>query len=448
MGGYQNPHINKMFDKKLQNDGVVKRDQRAMQQNGGMPPNRARNRVGESVQASPNQTAEQIRQAVLQATETKLDNKGVYEHGNKLATMGAQNSKFDSAKKEAADAVSKAMAAHKKDTIMREAAANAADDVLKNTSVDSMYQRESSDGPDFGIEDGEAMMPDSKKQLSMDGRQDRPYSASKTLNPRNLKSGKNVINAGQKPSAEPSVLPSDAAVPLTSQGDVPVFDNHGKGESGMKITDMSEQNRNILSKDDNYKKDKAILAAMDNTTPVANNSGMFIIHFDPSVSLEGTTGSDFGAVPTEKDNVASVLRKTAPEMQVAVDDWFGIDENDKNQRLFVSQAMGISDREALCTVVYTGYESENNGEVPATVISQFSNAIDTRVLMSWNHDPYPVTEGQLAAERMMEEKRMVEDRRYASDTVQPVAHGTHTVSLDNSLVSEASADKSMSGPSL
>jgi hypothetical protein len=113
------------------------------------------------------------------------------------------------------------------------------------------------------------------------------------------------------------------------------------------------------------------------------DAGMFIVRYNPQDSLAGTTPScQYNVGVNEKDNIASALRKNAKDIQSMMDDWFGIDEDDRSQRVFISHQEQIDDTNAYCTVTYAGYESENEGEVSSTLSDQISSVIDKKFI--WN----------------------------------------------------------------
>lgn len=172
---------------------------------------------------------------------------------------------------------------------------------------------------------------------------------------------------------------------------------------------------------------------------VRDDAGMFIVRYNPQDSLEGTTPScQYNVGVNGKDNIASALRKNAKDIQSMLDDWFGVDESDKSQRLFISHQEKIDDTHAYCTVTYAGYESENEGEVSALVSDQISHVIDKRIRMDWNDNAYPVTDGQIVQEQSKEEMRKEMDAQFKSDApsmTTPTA--TSPASLDTSLCTEA-----------
>jgi hypothetical protein len=150
--------------------------------------------------------------------------------------------------------------------------------------------------------------------------------------------------------------------------------------------------------------------------PMRSDAGMFYVQYDPSVSLEGTTPScNYNVGVNGRDNIASALRKNAKPIQQMLDDWFGIDESNKEQRLFISHQKQISDTKAYCTVVYAGYESENEGEVASLVMNQVSNVIDKRIPMEWNDEPISITDLNIEDERAKEESRQKMDESYIGD---------------------------------
>lgn len=181
---------------------------------------------------------------------------------------------------------------------------------------------------------------------------------------------------------------------------------------------------------------------------VRDDAGMFIVRYNPQDSLEGTTPScQYNAGVNGKDNIASALRKNAKDIQSMLDDWFGVDESDKSQRLFISHQEKIDDAHAYCTVTYAGYESENEGEVSSLVSDQISNVIDKKIRMDWNDNAYPVTDGQIAQEQSKEETRKEMDAQFKSDSpsmATPIAAAS--ASLNTSLCTEVEKSTSMEIP--
>lgn len=160
------------------------------------------------------------------------------------------------------------------------------------------------------------------------------------------------------------------------------------------------------------------------------DSGMFILRYDPSQSLVGTRpANDYSIEVQESDTIASILRKTTPYMQEMLDDYFGVDESDKNQRLFISHQATIDGEHAYCTIVYTGYESENEGEVAALVENQFSHAIDSQIRLEWNSEVYGVSAAQIENEKSLEESRKAADTMiHTAPTItrpQPIAQNVN-----------------------
>lgn len=189
-----------------------------------------------------------------------------------------------------------------------------------------------------------------------------------------------------------------------------------------------KQNDDLLRKNRHF--------ASDDVENARSDSGLFIVHFDPKQSLVGTTPAcDYGVPVTEADNVGSVLRKNTKDIQSALDDYFGVDESDNSQRVFISGAIPETPNMSACTITYTGYESENEGEVAALVSNQISNVIDKKIRMEWNDDPYPVNDEQLKEERKLEAKRQAMEADSASNQgpVHDANFGKTNVSLDNSL---------------
>lgn len=177
---------------------------------------------------------------------------------------------------------------------------------------------------------------------------------------------------------------------------------------------------------------------------VRDDAGMFIVRYNPQDSLAGTTPScQYNVGVNEKDNIASVLRKNARDIQSMLDDWFGVDESDKSQRVFISHQEKIDDTHAYCTVTYAGYESENEGEVSALVSDQISNVIDKRIRMDWNDTAYPVTDAQIVSERAKEADRAEVDKNFIStpDTPSATAH-VNDATLNTSLCQEPNEDVS------
>lgn len=180
---------------------------------------------------------------------------------------------------------------------------------------------------------------------------------------------------------------------------------------------------------------------------VRDDAGMFIVRYNPQDSLAGTTPScQYNVGVNEKDNIASALRKNARDIQSMLDDWFGVDESDKSQRVFISHQEKIDDTHAYCTVTYAGYESENEGEVSALMSDQISNVIDKRIRMGWNDNAYPVTDGQIIQEQSKEALRLEEDARFVATSDTPVAEAqAGDVSLNTSLYKEAEMETSSTG---
>jgi hypothetical protein len=171
---------------------------------------------------------------------------------------------------------------------------------------------------------------------------------------------------------------------------------------------------------------------------VREDAGMFIVRYNPQNSLAGTTPScQYNVGVNEKDNIASALRKNTKDIQSMMDDWFGVDEDDKSQRIFISHQEKIDDTNAYCTVTYAGYESENEGEVSATLSDQISSVIDTKIRMNWNDTAYPVTDVHVESERSKEESRAKLDNQFVSESKSATVEHDTNVQLNSSLCNES-----------
>lgn len=183
-----------------------------------------------------------------------------------------------------------------------------------------------------------------------------------------------------------------------------------------------------------------------NTEKPRDDAGMFIVRYNPQDSLAGTKPScDYNVGVNERDNIASALRKNAKDIQSTLDDWFGVDESDKSQRVFISHQTKIDDTHAYCAVTYAGYESDNDGEVSALVSDQISSVIDKRIRMDWNDTAYPVTDEQITAERAKEANRAETDKSFINNLIStpdtPYA-ATQNATLNTSLCQEPDKDVS------
>ena len=145
---------------------------------------------------------------------------------------------------------------------------------------------------------------------------------------------------------------------------------------------------------------------------------MFILRYDPNIDLTNTSGAnDYNIIITENDNVASVLRKSSSNIQDMMDEYFGVDENDKVKRVIISHQQKIDDNQAYCMIICHGYESENDGEVEALLENQFSHAVDAKVRLEWNAKAYPVTVATLKKELDLETYRKEKDKVFENETI-------------------------------
>jgi len=133
-----------------------------------------------------------------------------------------------------------------------------------------------------------------------------------------------------------------------------------------------------------------------NKETVAENSGMFVVKFDQNKSLVGTRPSNYSGIDaTEKDNVATMLKRNAAYIQESMDDYFGIDSSDKAKRIFVSPMTQLNGSVSACKVFYTGYDEDNHGEVSAMMSDNISSVIAKSIPMDWNSEPYSITVDEL-----------------------------------------------------
>lgn len=416
------PNPQKMFNKRLQNA----HDPNEARRGGGEPSqNRAHNRVGESVQANPNQTAEQIRQQILQATETKLENKGVYKHGNDLSKLVTKpNPMYDMAQKSAMEAANKAMKAHENDVIMRENASDVAGDILKKSQDAIMFDTQTHNKTsEFGIEDDSDVSQDMKKfgkQLSMHERTDRPTSVSKVLNPNDLKPEHDIINMGEKKTAIHEAEPEEIntsqnegdeivadSIEMPDGNDYAIDDERNAANERLKKRKEIFLNKNIDKKsrfdmlnkiDEDYvnkqRSDFAEAGFSDKSIHLLENAGYIgvdsaivrsqlgIDDVTPgNVNLKGVPNAGKFVVEStsfKPTQFGEHLKKHQDDIIGFVGDKLGLtDEPDfaKNQKIYITEPSRNEDVTS-CVVMYSGFDGVDGKKLDSAVRDVISKSLE------------------------------------------------------------------------
>jgi len=184
----QSMYEKNLFNKRYQNQ----ENKAAKQQEHGLPgesrQETAKNRQGETVQASLTQTADQIQKQVQQATEMKLQNSGVYEKSDSMKKMLSGNNQaymqgqsevakaFAAGEKNAKDYDAMQLNTDKHTSMLQDAAKAVTDDILF-TAAQTISNNKSINKSKFGMEDSENKAIE--KTLSSASRMDRPQASGK-----------------------------------------------------------------------------------------------------------------------------------------------------------------------------------------------------------------------------------------------------------------------------
>ena len=360
--------------------------------NGNYPgnPHHPKNRAGESVQAHPSQTMKQIQAQVLQATETKLANKGVYKNADEMQRMTARpNAAYAQSQKEALDATQKAMAAHKNDKIMRDSVSNAADkvfDALNNTGDENLYVKpvkKKELSKSFGI-DTDVEQKSGNKQLSMAERSDRP---SKVLtNP--VEENNTTIFAENTHQEEDTVQEPETKdnpivdpVPannITIEPDTSDEIESPKAETPETPEPQTEETINQPNQSMSAPKMNFLTTNANAENLVKNTSGKFIIS-------------------GRKDDFSKYLKDHQSDLIGYVGDELGItDEHIENQNVYVTQPEQYKGTTSL-VIVYNGFDGAKPDMVQNAVRNVVFNMLtECKSKAKVGKDTYPITTDELS----------------------------------------------------